>query len=97
MTRRVVTLSKMTLNGSLRTDDLALAVTLILDGATYELARGVKEREGAMRPTCFWVFPTDERTSRTYDEYKAGRALVDPNKFVRTWGVVRREMIDFLQ
>jgi hypothetical protein len=84
-------------NGALRTDDLALAVLLIMKGTTYELARGVREQDGFMRRTCFWVFPSTPQSEQLKERYYNGSARVEPQKFVRTWGVVRREMIDFLQ
>lgn len=83
-------------NGSLRTDDLALAVLLIMNDQRYTLERGVREVRGYHRPYCTWRFSNTQKALELRRAYEATQAAVEPNRFVRVWGVVRREMQDFL-
>jgi hypothetical protein len=84
----------MTLNGSLKTDDLAAAAYLISMGFDYTLSRSIRDHKGFMTPTCQWTF--SKEAAKAMGIYRRGEARVDPNKFVRTLGAVRREMYAFL-
>ena len=83
----------MTQNGSLRTDDMALATLLVVNGLDYQLDRGQRD-DGY--PICFWVFSSNNRSRQLVEQYVSRRSRVEPNKFVRTWGVIRKEMLEFL-
>jgi hypothetical protein len=60
------------------------------------MEHGVMEVRGEPRPACVWVFPNTETALRLKREYEAKEARVEPNKFVMVWGLVRREMREFL-
>jgi hypothetical protein len=85
----------MNQNGSLKTDEIALAVYLVLEGFDYTLSRSIREVSGFMRPTVTWIFPEEARSAARL--YWDGEARVDPSQFTRTWGVIRREMFDYLK
>ena len=84
----------MSQNGLLKTDEIGLAVYLVLEGFEYTLSRSVREVGGYHRPTCTWIFPAE--AERPAEAYRRGEARVDPIRFTRIWGVIRREMFDYL-
>ena len=81
-------------NGSFRTSDLALATYLIMNGLDYELAEDHESED----PTCVWVFQVaiDPRSTKLIKDYHSRTARVEPNRFVRIWGLTRSEMLKFL-
>lgn len=84
----------MSSNGSpLKTNDLALATYLSVNGIEYELDQ---EKRGDGMAVCLWIFPSSDVSRRLLAEYVSRTASVEPNKFVRTWGVIRKEMLEYL-
>jgi len=85
----------MSVNGSLQTDEIALAVYLIIEGYDYDLRRDevISQRKIAK---CVWVFDDSSEIRELVQSYKDGKARVDPRRFAITWGAIRREMHDFL-
>jgi hypothetical protein len=81
-------------NGStLRTSDLALATFLEVSG--YRYTHLEKEMHGEDH-LCYWVFESSEEARQLVEDFLSRRARVEPYKFVRRWGSIREEMIDFL-
>jgi hypothetical protein len=79
------------LDGTVKTDDMALATVLILNGYNP-----VMERRGR---GVVWVVRCDDVEEDTEDlihEYLAGGCLVEPVRFMREVGVVRDRMYKFL-
>lgn len=83
----------MSTNGSFQTDDLALATLLVVNGFEYHMERG---RRDDNYPICFWIFDSNDKARKLIEQYISRRARVEPNKFVRTWGVIRKDMLEFL-
>ncbi len=76
---------------------MGLATLLVMNGQRYSMEHGVMEtRNGRPRPACVWVFPNTETALKLQREYEARTALVEPNRFVKVWALVRYEMMEFL-
>jgi hypothetical protein len=78
-------------DGTIKTDDMALATVLIINGYNP-----VMERRGG---TVIWVVRSDEVEEDTEDlihEYMAGGCLVEPVRFIREAAIVRDRMYRFL-
>lgn len=60
------------------------------------MEHGVMEVRGETRRACVWVFPNTETALKLHRDYDQRDALVEPNRFVKVWGLVRREMVEFL-
>lgn len=79
------------LDGTVKTDDMALATVLIIHGYNP-----VMERRGSK---VIWVVRSDDVEEDTEDlihEYLAGGCLVEPVRFMREAAVVRDRMYKFL-
>lgn len=71
-----------------RTDDMAQAAYLSMNGQTY-----VMEREG---DSCVWCFEFGSDLPLV-KSYQCGAARVEPKRFIREVTHVRREMYSFLE
>lgn len=81
----------MTQIKELRTDDLAMATFLNLNGHRHECLE-MKDRRSAQ-----WVFVGDGTLHAAAAEYQAAEGRVEPLKFSRELRVIRDELYQFVR
>lgn len=75
----------------LKTDDLAMAAFLHLEGHNH---REIRMRD---RRSAEWIFDSDGKLRECAETYQRGDALVEPLAFNRTLRQVRDELYHFLR
>ena len=84
------------IDGSVRTDDLALATTLVIHGYQPRLTKQEANKRGAI-----WVFDEQDAEDPEFMEdivhsYMDGACRVEPKRFALELRRVRNEMYQFL-
>lgn len=77
----------------LETDDMALVTTLCCHGYNFTMRRGQNDKH------VVWVLSEEELddfASGLVEDYRAGDARVEPNRFMRETRSVRQRMYHFL-
>jgi len=80
-------------SGVYRTDDLALATSLALEGHTYRIVR-LNEKKAVWDFTC--LEGKSEDFERVIGDFWDSRHLVEPRAFTSRWARMRKELFSLI-